>query len=414
MRFSLRRCCSLLLRDWEQSDCFAADLVDKAASKFRLDSRDRAALQRLMYAVIRNQRLLDHVIDSLVRDRPDPLSRRLLRIGLADLLLLEAPPHAVVHETVGLAGRTKPMVNAVLRRATREGELIRSAWTTLPPEIRWSVPSILWQRWREQFGPDHSLQLAIWNQQPSSVYLRLNAPPQKTLDLAAADVVPIERFPAYVRLNGSLPREWLESGCAYAQDPSTQPAVAQLDLRPGCTVLDACAAPGGKTLAIIQAAADLQVWATDQSEERLAQLTGNLRRLRLDQAVEVGLQNWLEPISPKLANQRFDRILIDAPCSNTGVIRRRIDVPWRLQKSDFAKHQQTQLALLTNLVPRLAVGGRIVYSTCSLDREENEAVTEAFLKSHPALRLVSETRILPWIDGFDGAYSAAFITMTPH
>jgi 16S rRNA (cytosine967-C5)-methyltransferase len=109
----------------------------------------------------------------------------------------------------------------------------------------------------------------------------------------------------------------------------------------------------------------------------------------------------------------FDRILIDAPCSNTGVIRRRIDVPWRLRRADFNQFPAHQLALLEALALRLNPGGRIVYSTCSLDFEENEAVTAAFLARHPDYHLVSEGKVLPWVDGFDGAYSAAFSKKEP-
>jgi 16S rRNA (cytosine967-C5)-methyltransferase len=123
--------------------------------------------------------------------------------------------------------------------------------------------------------------------------------------------------------------------------------------------------------------------------------------------VSVLQQDWLATTSPSLAQRSFDRILVDAPCSNTGVIRRRIDVPWRLKPSDFSKLQDTQLNLLNRLSGHLAPHGRMVYSTCSLDHEENEAVVQGFLATHPEFELVSQSRVQPWVEGFDGAYSAA-------
>ncbi len=407
MAFALRRSSSLLLRDWEKTDAFAADLVDQTASRQRLEPRDRAALQRIVYAVIRNQRLLDHIIMSLVRDRPDALTRRLLRMGLAELLLLQGAPHAVVSETVALAGRAKGLVNAVLRRADREADEIRAAWPSLPPDVRWSVPAFLWNRWVGQHGLEASLHLAQWNQEPAPVYLRLNPPPGTMLDHSAAQTSPVPGFPAFVRAEGPLPRQWLEEGWAYAQDPSTQSAVDRLEVESTSSILDACAAPGGKTLAILQAGPPDRLVATDQSPERLSQLRENMRRLRCESKIELALQDWLAPAPPSLADEKFDRILLDAPCSNTGVIRRRIDVPWRLQPEEFSQLQATQTALLDRLSNYLAPQGRIVYSTCSLDRDENEQVIEAFLAAHPDFYLVSQSRVQPWTDGFDGAYSAS-------
>jgi len=402
--FRLRQACSLLLRDWEQASGYAADLLDRIA--VGLPAADRAALQRLFFAVLRHQRLLDHLVSSLTGRRPDPLARRLLRIGLADLLILGSPPHAAVHETVALAGRSKPLVNAVLRRAVRESDALRASFPSLPPPIRCSVPDLLWERWTREFGEEAALRLAAWNQEPAPVYLRLHGGPS----LPDTDTVPGSSHHVRLRERAPLPRQALENGTAYAQDPSTQKAIDLLDVRPGLRILDACAAPGGKTLAICQAGATPGlVWAADSSEARLETLRANLARLRLGTSVTVFRKDWMEDqatAAPDLP-QTFDRILLDAPCSNTGVIRRRVDVPWRLREHDFRTLPDLQLRLLEAVCPHLARGGRLVYSTCSLDRAENEAVTEAFLAAHPAFRLREAHRVLPWIDGFDGAYAAA-------
>jgi 16S rRNA (cytosine967-C5)-methyltransferase len=151
------------------------------------------------------------------------------------------------------------------------------------------------------------------------------------------------------------------------------------------------------------------VWAADSSETRLATLRQNLTRLRLDASVVVLHRDWAETAEPRSGEPAtFDRILLDAPCSNTGVIRRRIDVPWRLRESDFHTLPDLQLRLLAAVAARLAPGGKLVYSTCSLDRSENEAVAGAFSARHPQFRFREDRRILPWRDGFDGAYAAVW------
>ena len=169
----------------------------------------------------------------------------------------------------------------------------------------------------------------------------------------------------------------------------------QLDPQPGETILDQCAAPGGKTCHIAQRLGHRgRIVARDNQPERLTLLEENCRRLGAT-GVEISAAPGL-----------FDRILLDAPCSNTGVMRRRVDLRWRIQPPEIARLSQAQAALLSQAASELKPGGTLVYSTCSLEKEENEDVVRSFLETHPGFKLENERQLLPFIEEVDGAYVA--------
>ncbi len=189
-------------------------------------------------------------------------------------------------------------------------------------------------------------------------------------------------------------------GAFYIQDPSTLLAVDMLNPRPGEAVLDLCAAPGGKTTAIAaHMKNDGRVVATDIREDRLKQLRENCKRLGAD-CVEV------MPLGTDV-REKFDRVLADVPCSNTGVMRRRVDLRWRLQPRDLQATTKIQREILRQAARNVKPGGLLVYSTCSLEPEENEQMVKAFLERNRAFGLEAERALLPWRDGVDGAYVAA-------
>ena len=192
------------------------------------------------------------------------------------------------------------------------------------------------------------------------------------------------------------------------QDPSTLLACDLLAPQPGETVLDACAAPGGKTTYLAQFMRNEgRIVACDLYESRVARLRENLQRLGITCARAV--QHDCMQAGGPLEVGSFDRILVDAPCSNTGVIRRRVDVRWRLTEEDFIRMPAQQLALLRRTATLLKPGGTLVYSTCSLEPEENDQVVERVSKEIPTLRFVESRRSLPFTDGVDGAFTAKFI-----
>jgi len=213
--------------------------------------------------------------------------------------------------------------------------------------------------------------------------------------------------PDFVRL--ADPAAALAAGDCYIQDPSTALACELLQPAPDETVLDACAAPGGKSayLAGLMKNSGTLV-AADRDPDRLERLRGNFVRLGVSNALIVAC-DWLDPESIRKAAfqaQSFHKILVDAPCSNTGVMRRRVDVRWRLRPEDFARMQARQVAILENVAPLLKPGGSLVYSTCSLEPEENEAVVAIFLSANPEFSLTTSERSLPFRDDLDGAFAA--------
>jgi 16S rRNA (cytosine967-C5)-methyltransferase len=206
------------------------------------------------------------------------------------------------------------------------------------------------------------------------------------------------------------PTDALEAGDCYVQDPSTSIACELLQPKPGEKILDACAAPGGKTGYIGELMKNNGLLMTcDREPTRLSLLDENLARL----GVRIGkiiCHDWTKSIIPPaiVSEALFDRILIDVPCTNTGVMRRRVDVRWRLKPADFARMQERQIEIARAVVPLLKPQGTLIYSTCSLEREENENVVQELLREMSTLQLEEERRSLPFQNNLDGAFAARF------
>jgi len=402
-QFHVRQAAVSALRAWAKGRDYAESLVDRHAQRRRLSAADRALLQAILFGVLRNRRLLDHWIGELRKGKLDAETRDVLRVGLCQILLLGIPDHAAVNETVE-AGKSavRGLINAVLRRAITSRASLLDGIANLPPAVRFSHPDWLYKRWKTAFGADQALALMEWNNRPSDVFCRVNplapsAPPPPG--------VPIDDTPGFFRLDGPPPHDLLAAGSIYIQDPATRHAVELLDPRPGEAILDACAAPGGKAFLIAAASGSSRgLVCTDSNDKRLPRLRENLDRLHAGEAT-IAAHDWTTP-APADWHGRFHGILLDVPCSNTGVIRRRVDVRWRLQRADLDALRATQLRILNHALPCLKSGGRIVYSTCSIEQEENDAVIESFLADHPDLQLAGTRRALPFADHTDGAFAA--------
>ena len=373
-----------------------------------LSASDRGFGTELFYGVLRNRTLLDFWIAQLRSGSLDHVSRDVLRLGVYQLFAMQTPAHAAVHESVELAGRkNRALINAVLRTAARRADELQEAAAAEGLGIRTSHPEFLIERWKRAFGDPATSALCAWNNQPAPVYARINtlriAPSQFLQQYPTAEPLPDGRF---VRL-ADLPSEPLARGECYIQDPSTRLACELLDPQPRERVLDACAAPGGKSGIIAELMQNRgELVAADRDPARVDTVRGNLNRLGVTIARTLQ-HDWRAGRSADLGT--FDRILIDAPCTNTGVMRRRVDLRWRLTRDDFARMPAEQVEIVRAVIPLLKPGGTLVYSTCSIEAEENQRVVERLLEEFPFLRTVEERSVLPFRDGFDGAYAAKLL-----
>lgn len=394
-----------LLR-WNRGGVFAETLLARATAEQKLSLSDRGLMQSIVYATLRNLRLLEHLRYTL---RPGALEEKmhwLVLAGLCELFILNHAEHAVVSETVKLApARARGVVNGMLRNAVRRRGEFEAALPSLPPAVRYSMPDWLAARWLREFGEQEATAMMAWNLQTPPVYARLN--PLKPMDIPAA-WTPHPGAPGWYCIHGSLPLEALQAGQVYVADPSTRHCIRLLAPQPGEKILDACAAPGGKSAAILAATGgDVQLLATELEPHRLPQLKENLLRVG-GQLPEVAQHDWTRPCPPEWRGS-FDAVLLDVPCSNSGVLQRRVDARWRMQEEEIARLSALQLQILERAAEAVRPGGRLVYSTCSIDRREDRAVVESFLATHPEFSLKEDYLALPHREQADGAYAALLV-----
>ncbi len=365
----------------------AEDAVGAGAA---LDGRDRAFAHALAAAVMRRLPSLDRVLDSKLQRPPPPPVRALLRLGLAQMALLETPAFAAVSTTLALADAdpaTRPfrgLLNAVLRGLDREGAGARVA--AEPPEG--DVPDWLLARWRSAYGAEaaSAITAALRSEPPTDLTPR---DPREAAALAqAVGGEALATGSVRVARRGDL-AEWpgYAEGGWWVQDAAAAVPARVLAAQAGETALDLCAAPGGKTLQL--AAAGVRVVALDRSAERLRRVEANLARTGLAaELVAADATAWDDP-------RRFDAVLLDAPCSATGTARRHPDVLRLVRPGDIATQAAQQARLLDAAAARVAPGGRLVFCTCSLEPEEGEAQVGPFLQRHPDFAVApADTRAL--------------------
>ena len=410
---SARQVALAALRTWRTEKRFADSIISQLPAASSLRPVDRAFALELFYGVLRNLTLLDFWIGSLRPGRIDFELRDILRLGFYQLFVLETSPHAAVNETVELAQKKcRPLVNAILRAASRRiGDFEKEA-SAQPPHVQFSHPRFLLERWEKNFGREAALDLCRWNNRPAPLYARINqikTSPEKFLGVSPGSFA-LPNRKNFVGLT-EIGQRALERGECYIQDPSTAIACELLDPQPGDRILDACAAPGGKTGYVAELMDDRGVLvACDREPKRVKLLKDNVTRLGI-KIVRIFRHDWLRDRTPSAIASLapFDRILLDTPCSNTGVMRRRLDVRWRLRPADFLHMQKRQLRLIESLIEFLKPGGTLVYSTCSLEPEENEKVVQQLLARKPVLQPQEQKVCLPFQDRLDGAFAARFV-----
>ena len=354
-----------------------------AAQSFRefaaLPGPDRAFARAVAMAALRRLGEIDQILDRRLQKSPPLAVRTILRIALAQTLVLETPAFAAVSTAVKLAERdtkTRPyknLVNAVLRGIEREGPGLTTAESNLPDWLA--------ARWRATFGEPAVAGLALAAREEPATDLSL----KPEIDAAAlADAVDGEILPGGTLRTGRRGdlAGWpgFEDGVWWVQDAAAALPVRLLAPKAGETVADFCAAPGGKTLQL--AAAGAAVVALDRSDKRLDRLRAYLARTGLtSEVVAVPAEDWDDPRS-------FDAVLLDAPCTATGTFRRNPEVLRATKPADVAKLADVQHRLLDAAAERVKPGGRLVYCVCSLEREEGETQVIAFLRRNPAFRTV--------------------------
>jgi len=328
---------------------YATDLLRRESG----DARDLALAESIVLGCLRYQSQLDHLIEFFSgRKQPklDDVVRIALRMGIFQLRYLDRiPAHAAVTESVELVKQAHKrsaagFVNAVLRKVNRN----TIKWPDQATEL--SIPAWMLERWERLYGHDPAIAAArAALEQPEAV------------------------------INPDTGRQ---------QDPGAQSIVPLLDIQPGMTVLDLCAAPGNKTAQILALGA--HVTAADRYLKRLTDVPAEAQRVVLDASTALPF------------NVKFDRILIDAPCSGTGTLARNPEIKWRLRESDLARFADLQRKILEHALPYLKPGGKLVYSTCSLEREENEDIVNGLPITATHLRL-------PGRDLGDGFFAAVII-----
>ncbi|MBB5688363.1 methyltransferase domain-containing protein [Roseomonas alkaliterrae] len=323
----------------------------------RLDPRDRAAAHRIAATVLRRLGSLDEILAPFLRKEPPPPARHALRIGAAELLLLGTPPHAAVATAVALAPRAfAGLVNAVLRKVAAEGAAALEGLDA----ARLDTPPWLWASWHAAYGPAVRA-IAEAHRAPAPLDL---TPAPGASPPEGAEVLPTGswRLSAGTRVT-DLPG--FAEGRFWVQDAAAALPALLLAPRPGERIADLCAAPGGKTAQL--AAAGAEVTAVERDARRLDRLRENLARLRLRATiVQADAAAWT-PDAP------FDAILLDAPCTATGTIRRHPDVAHAKRPRDVPAAAEAQARLLAAAARMLRPGGRLVFATCSLQPEEGEA-----------------------------------------
>ncbi len=396
------------LERFRRDSAWSRQVMESVSAKRGLDGRNAALAARMFYGVLQNLALCDHYIDAYTRGRLEPKVRDILRLGVYQLLFMDRiPPSAAVDEAVRACrklgyARASGLVNAVLRRVDRE----RDALPPIPGEgtaqylaVRYSHPLWLAEELISLRGYEGAEAVLRSDNAEPPVYVQVNT--CRTTEEELAKLLPLRRTEAGLVLDraGDIAgTEAFQKGLFYVQDPAAHGAVEAAELMPGMRVLDACAAPGGKSFgAAIAMGNEGSVTARDILSKKLALVARGAERMGLSciscvpgdaRDIEVG---------------DYDAVFADVPCSGLGVIRKKPDIRYR-PRQELEGLPELQGELLEAVARAVRPGGRLIYSTCTWRKAENEGVTEAFLRSHPEFGKVTERTFWPDTDGTDGFY----------
>jgi len=421
-----------ILKRVEQG-AYADKMLESLLPKSRLSDTDKALVRELVLGVTKWRRRLDWILKVYLVKGPhrlNPWIKNILRLGIYQILFLDRiPPWAAVDEAVKLAEKyghegTKRLVNGVLRRVAREGDNVEYPNVKTDPAIYLSVyySHPLWtvRRWIERYGVAETVKLCEFNNANPKVFIRTNSlktTPERLIGQLEAEGIkarPNQLLVEFLELEsaeGLFKTRCFLEGHFQVQDPGAGMASMLLDPRPGERVLDMCSAPGGKATHMAEMMRNEGlILALDKQKRRLRTLQENIKRLGV-QIIQTKAEDALN-----FTSEPFDRVLVDVPCSGSGTFCRRADARWKMRER-IEELTGLQLALLKKGAELLKPGGVLVYSTCSIEPEENDMVVERFLKENPGFTLEKAEKVLPSIadqyvkifpprDGCDGSFAA--------
>lgn len=382
-----------------------------------ISDKDKALLQEICFGVLRTLPQLEWIIQQLM-DKPLKGKQRILHylimVGLYQLLYTRIPAHAALAETVnGAVALKKPqlkgLINGVLRQFQRQQDILNERFQN--SENRFLHPSWLLARIKQAY-PEQWMSIVEGNNQKPPMWLRVNQhyhSREEYLALLKNEEIPAiadDSHPFAIRLEDPCNVNLIPGfadGWVTVQDRSAQRCAELLAPENKEQILDLCAAPGGKTTHILEIAPQAQVLAVDIDEQRLKRVQENLTRLKLNAVVKSGDGRYPEQWC---AGMQFDRVLLDAPCSATGVIRRHPDIKWLRRNDDIEQLAQIQKEILHAIWPYLKSGGTLVYATCSILPEENKQQVEAFLALTKDAQCDYQHQCLPEEKGGDGFFYA--------
>ena len=411
---SVRKLALEILLNWEEKKSDVNRILDRAICGEQLQDVDKALLTELVYGVLRWRGRLDYIIKIFSRSRRelDNLTLNILRLGAYQLIITDKiPPYAAINESVELAkphrGR-KNFVNAVLRAIQRNQTEIKypNKDKIQYLSLRYSYPKWMVARWIEQHGVDWTVAFCEVSNQVAPLCVRTNTLRTNRDDLAellkqegvevnysviAPEGLRLRKYPTLTQLS-AYKRGWFQ-----VQDESSMLTTHILDPHPEEFIIDVCAAPGGKTTHIAQIMQNRgTIFAFDISESKLSLIKENCQRIGVEIVTPMKFDASFicEPFTNKA-----DRVLADVPCSNLGILRRHPDIRWRKTQSQIIALSELQYTILKSASSYLKPNGILVYSTCSIEPEENEQVVMRFLSEHPNFEIENVTTFLPTFNG---------------
>ncbi|MBO5993353.1 MAG: 16S rRNA (cytosine(967)-C(5))-methyltransferase RsmB [Acidaminococcaceae bacterium] len=419
----------VLLQIWEEG-AYTAIALNRVLRQAKLEEQDRRFATELVNGAVKARGTLDFILGQMV-DRPlqklEPVIRHILHLGLFQIFYLDRiPDSAACNESVNLSKKfshkgTDKFVNGVLRNSIRQ-KVALCERIQEDVSLRLSHPRWLVERWRKQFGEEETEALCRWDNEPASLCLRVNTLMtardaflqdlrefgcEGEVSLWCPDGIVITRSPGLPALLQTFPHSF------YVQDESSMLPAMLLHPKAGEQILDMCAAPGGKTTHIAALMENKgRVTACDIYPHKLKLIEENAKRLKLDN-IKTEIQDGT--VLREEWTGKFDRVLVDAPCSGLGVLRRRAEARWTKREKDLREFPVLQQRILENASRYVKTGGFLVYSTCTLEENENGKQIDNFLQNHREWKqagfvhprskeMVKELQLYPQRDGVDGFY----------